>query len=398
MLSHEISISNRQARQFLLLKHGLIGEYKFQGKQGIIDFIRQTGCIQYDPIDICGRNAELTLQSRVKGFTKEMLYSLLYEDRLLLDYPDKNTAIILTEDLPYFERSRESARSRAAEHPELEALMKQVLAFIEENGVACPDDIKLESNFEWRAYIVWSSGKNLSSSVLEQLYGMGDLIIHHKKGTRKYYDLAKRHIPKKILSAPDPLPNKTDYLKWRLLRYIGAVGFLWNRMSNTIWNIKSDLRKKLFNELLEEGRITAATVEGIKETLYFRTEDMPLMEAAQKNNEFTPRCEFIAPLDCFIWDRKLTKAIFNFDYTWEIYTPIIKRKYGHYVLPIIIGERFIGRIEAASKTNTLIVKNIWYEDDIKPTAKIKSEIKKCLQRFARFNNCEFLPEIRTPCP
>ena len=97
-----MSITNSQARQFLLLKHGLIGEYKFVGKQGVIDFIRQTGCIQYDPIDICGRNSELTLQSRVKGFTKEMLYNLLYEDRLLLDYPDKNTAIILTEDWPYF--------------------------------------------------------------------------------------------------------------------------------------------------------------------------------------------------------------------------------------------------------------------------------------------------------
>ena len=73
-----ISLSNRQARQFMLLKHGLLGEYKFIGKPGALDFIRQTGCIQYDPIDICGRNAELTLQSRVKGFTKDTLDELLY--------------------------------------------------------------------------------------------------------------------------------------------------------------------------------------------------------------------------------------------------------------------------------------------------------------------------------
>lgn len=154
-----MSITNSQARQFLLLKHGLIGEYKFVGKQGVIDFIRQTGCIQYDPIDICGRNSELTLQSRVKGFTKEMLYNLLYEDRLLLDYPDKNTAIILTEDWPYFSRSRNWARYRAAEHPELKTLMEQTLAFIKENGVVCPDDVKLESDFQWRSHVVWSSGK-----------------------------------------------------------------------------------------------------------------------------------------------------------------------------------------------------------------------------------------------
>lgn len=385
-----MSITNSQARQFLLLKHGLIGEYKFVGKQGVIDFIRQTGCIQYDPIDICGRNSELTLQSRVKGFTKEMLYNLLYEDRLLLDYPDKNTAIILTEDWPYFSRSRNWARYRAAEHPELKTLMEQTLAFIKENGVVCPDDVKLESDFQWRSHVVWSSGKNLSSSVLEQLYGAGNLIIHHKQGTRKYYDLTERYIPEKILSAPEPFPVELDYLKWRVLRFIGAVGLLWDRPSDVLPMMKADLRSKIFSELLEEGRIIATTVEGVKYTLYFRSEDMPLMENIQKNMEFDLRCEFLAPLDCFIWDRKIIKAIFNFEYTWEIYTPVIKRKYGHYVLPIIMGERFIGRIEvvAERKTNTLIVKNIWFEDDVKPTKNIQKEVEKCLQRFARFNNCD----------
>ena len=154
--------------------------------------------------------------------------------------------------------------------------------------------------------------------------------------------------------------------------------------------MKADLRSKIFSELLEEGRIIATTVEGVKYTLYFRSEDMPLMENIQKNMEFDLRCEFLAPLDCFIWDRKIIKAIFNFEYTWEIYTPVIKRKYGHYVLPIIMGERFIGRIEvvAESKTNTLIVKNIWFEDDVKPTKNIQKEVEKCLQRFARFNNCD----------
>lgn len=72
-----------------MLRHGLIGGYKFAGKQGIIDFLDVAGCIQYDPIDICGKNPELVLQSRVKGFEKDMLYSLLYEDRALIDYFDK---------------------------------------------------------------------------------------------------------------------------------------------------------------------------------------------------------------------------------------------------------------------------------------------------------------------
>jgi len=387
-----IILTNQQARRFLLLKHGLLGEHKFDGKQGVLDFVRQSGCVQYDPIDICGRNAELTLQSRVKGFTKDMLYGLLYEDRALLDYPDKNTAIILTEDWPHFERNREWARRRAAESPELLTLMAQTLDFIRASGAVSPDDMKLDSDLKWRAHVVWSSGKNLSSSVMEQLYGTGDLIIHHKKGTRKYYDLAEKYISKEILSAPDPLTDELDHMKWRVVRFVGAVGFLSVRPSDALPRMSADMRNRIFAGLLEEGKISDAAVEGVKDTLYFRSEDAPIMEIVQSNAEFAPRCEFIAPLDCFMWDRKIIKAIFNFEYTWEIYTPVVKRKYGHYVLPIIMGERFIGRIEAIAdrKTNVLAVKNIWYEDGVTVTKKLQKEVEKCLQRFAHFNNCESL--------
>lgn len=94
--------TNRQARQFLLLWHGLLGPYRFVGKTGALEFVRQAGCIQFDPVDACGKNAELTLQSRVKGFTKAMLGELLYADRALVDYPDKNLAILPVEDWPLF--------------------------------------------------------------------------------------------------------------------------------------------------------------------------------------------------------------------------------------------------------------------------------------------------------
>lgn len=95
-----IRLTNRQARQFMLLKQGLLGEYRFAGRQGALEYVRQAGCIQFDPVDACGKNAELTLQSRVKGFTKQMLQELLYQDRSLVDYPDKNLSIIAVEDWP----------------------------------------------------------------------------------------------------------------------------------------------------------------------------------------------------------------------------------------------------------------------------------------------------------
>ena len=117
-----IWLTARQARRFLLLHHGLLGPHRFAGKDGALAFVRQAGCIQFDPVNICGRNAELTLQSRVKGFTRNTLDALLYEDRALIDYPDKNLAILPVEDWPYMERYRARARACGAQFEGLAAL------------------------------------------------------------------------------------------------------------------------------------------------------------------------------------------------------------------------------------------------------------------------------------
>ncbi|MFC4102598.1 winged helix-turn-helix domain-containing protein [Paenibacillus xanthanilyticus] len=388
-----IQLTNRQARQFLLLKHGLLGDYRFTGKQGVMDFVRQVGCIQYDPIDVCGKNAELVLQSRINGFTKNMLAELLYQDRMLVDYPDKNLAIIPVEDWPYFERYRQAARQHAERYPEMEALIEQVRAHIRNHGVLSSDDLTLDGQFAWQSAIHWSGGNNSSRSVLEQMYSTGELIIHHKKGTRKYYDIAEKHVPPDLLNAPEPLESELDHYKWRVLRRIGAVGLLWNRASDAllnIWGLKAEQRNEVFRQLLHEARIVAVAVEHLKDPLYCRVEDLPLIETVLQDPTPKWRCELIAPLDNFMWDRKLIRELFGFDYTWEIYIPAAKRKFGYYVLPLLYGERFIGRAEviAERKSGTLVVKNIWYENDIKPTKPLRTAVDHCIHRFALFNGCE----------
>ena len=399
-----LTLTNKQARQFILLKHGLLGAHKFIGKQGALEFVRQAGCIQFDPVDSCGKNAELTLQSRVKNFTKQTLSELLYTDRSLVDFPDKNLSIFPTEDWPYFQRYRQAAKDGGRNFPELEELEKQAIEYIRINGAVSSDDLPMQGSIHWHSSIhwsgVWNGNTNAARAVLEQLYSTGVLIIHHKNGSRKYYDLADKYLPAQLLDSPDPLPDDFAHKKWRVLRRIGAVGLLWNRPSDAwlnIWDMKSPERIQIFKELLSEGKILAVQVEGISAELYYRAKDHPLLETVLENRDYKPRCEFLAPLDCFLWDRKLIKALFDFEYSWEIYTPAPKRKYGFYVLPILYGDRFAGRIEAVcqSKTNVLLVKNIWYEDGVRQTKKLLSEIDKTLKRFARFNQCGSI-QFETP--
>ncbi len=389
-----VKLSVRQARRFLLRRHGLLGGYRFRGKKGALDFVRGAGCIQFDPVDVCGKNAELTLQSRVKGFTKQMLHELLYEDRALVDYPDKNQAIIPVEDWPYFERYRRAARECGAQFEHLADAERQTIAYIRENGPVSSATLPVEGRIQWHSAIHWSGNWHgdhpAGRAALEQLYSTGVLIIHHKQGARKFYDLAEKHIPADILDCTDPLPDDGDNFAWRVKRRIGAVGLMWNRPSDAwlhIWGLDTQQRNAAFEKLIGTGEILPASVEGIRGELWYRKDDMPLMEEVLSEKRFAPRCEVIAPLDPLMWDRKLIKAIFGFQYSWEIYTPEKDRKYGYYVLPVVYGDKFAGRLEAIPENGILRLKNFWAEDGFKPTPAFENALKDCVGRLAAFNGC-----------
>lgn len=391
------TITKEQARRLILLKQGLIGSYRYIGKQGAYDFIREAGCIQYDPVDVCGKNAELTLQSRVKGFTKKNLQDLLYKDRLLVDYPDKELSIWPSEDWPYFSSYRERSLQIGKTFDGLAELETEAISYIKDNGPVCSDSLPIEGEIFWHSSMHWSGHWDRKSpaarSVLEQLYTDGKLLIHHKNGSRKYYDLAEKYLPAEILEADNPFEDESKFMSWRVLRRIGAVGLLWDKTSTAFVGmyLKADERKKILAELEQEGKIRSIYIEGIKLPFYYRSEYDDFMQSVlEETADLKPRMSFIAPLDPLMWDKSLVQAIFDFKYSWEIYTPAVKRKYGYYTLPIIFGDRFIGRIEAVpdKKDKVLKVKGLWWESDVKVTKKINNALEKTLKQFAKFNDCQ----------
>lgn len=383
-----IKLTKKQARQFILLKQGLLGNYKFIGEKGVCKYIKQAGCIQFDPIDVCGKNAELVLQSRVEGFSKEMLDKLLYSDRKLMDYFDKNMSILSLEDWKYFSRQRATHYENGRSKDKVNAVSEEIKSIIKERGFASSKDINLKEQVDW----TWSP-TTLSRAALETMYFRGELIIHHKKGAIKHYALSNDHIADGILNASDPNFTEEEHLQWRVLRRIGAVGMLWNKPSDAwlgINGLKAANRNSIFHKLVEEGRIVEIIIEDIPDTLYCLSEDINLIDTVLSNPVFPRRTEFIAPLDNMLWDRKLVKKIFDFEYKWEIYTPIAERKYGYYVLPVLRGDSFIGRIEIVNdrKLKQLIVKNFWFENSVTNHSQFNEEIYSCIKRFSNFNNCE----------
>ena len=112
-----------------------------------------------------------------------------------------------------------------------------------------------------------------------------------------------------------------------------------------------------------------------------------MIEYVLKSPRLRKRCEFIAPLDNLLWDRKLIHALFDFNYKWEIYTPQADRKYGYYVLPILYGIDFVGRIEAVydKAKQELTVRHIWFEPNIHDTPALQAVIQKQVSLLTQFN-------------
>lgn len=388
LLSYDIS--KAQARRFLLLRHGLLGPTPFKGKQGIMDFIRLTGCLQFDPIDICGKSPELSLFSRVEGFKKSMLSELLYQDRQLVDFFDKNLSIVTVEDWPYLERFRQRYRDRSRSSQAVDEAAEIIRQELRQRGPLSSAEIGHKGSVDW----YWSKS-SLARAVLETLYFRGELIIYSKKGTVKTYDFAENHLPKQLLETKDPYPMDEDHYMWRVLRRIGAVGLLWPRASDAwlgIGGLKTAQRIQAFRSLEEEGKIRKVSVEGIPEPFYYRSEEEGIWQKTMEKDTQRPTFRFLAPLDAMLWDRKIIQRLFDFAYTWEIYKPQEQRNFGYYVLPMLYGDEIVGRIEPVCrrKEGVMQINNIWWEEGVEPNTEMLIALKQEIEALATMNNCRLL--------
>lgn len=128
-------------------------------------------------------------------------------------------------------------------------------------------------------------------------------------------------------------------------------------------------RRRMTAELIEDGTLIPVQVEGIKETRHILGDEWRIVEeTARPDPERVPAVSFLAPLGPMLWDRKLVRTLFGFDYIWEVYVPAPKRRHGYYVLPILFGDRLVGRVEPRLEraTRTLRILGIWFEEGFLP--------------------------------
>jgi len=377
------------ARRFLLLHQRLLPPRRLAGTSGVLGLFEHIGCIQYDPIDIVGRNPDLVLQSRIRRYRPTLLDRLMHKEHRVYVGWDKMSALVLRETWPLFARHRAlMVKQHGAPEAQAMKVAPFILDEIRRRGPLSSLDIEHAEKVDWW----WGRPTRLVHASLEILSSMGIVLPHHRVRSVRYFDLAERILPAEILNAPDPHPDQEAYEDWHVLRRIGSLGLSPSNGAPEYWwgimGVKGvEARAKVLARLAERGEAAAVAVEGVpKRTFFVRAVDVPTLEAAEEADAGPSEASFLAPLDNVTWDRELLRQVFGFDYCWEIYKPKEKRTYGYYVLPVLYGERFVARTEPAfdKKARVLSINGWWWEPGVRPDEAMTGALRAAVLEFAAY--------------
>jgi len=378
-------ISKDVARRFLVLRHFLAPPRALAAEpDSVMTVIERLGSLQFDPLEIAGRNHDLVLLARIGGYRRSWTDALLYEERRLFEAYNKMLSILPTAELPYYRISWDRARVQhdGGAFDEHAPLVEELLERIRSNGRLSSRDVGPRAAIDW----YWRP-TNQVRAILEALAEAGILGIARREGNQRIYDLAERLFPPALLAER---PSPRDQYRHKLLsRYrghglLGATGsaeLFFGTYPGAVLGSEDGLpvgaatRKLLLAELVEAGEILPVEVEGVRGVRQVVASESKLLQQAEREvaageppGRRPPGVAFLAPLDPLAWDRDFLRSCFGFDYVWEVYVPGPKRRWGYYVLPILFGDRLVGRIEPRidRKGDRLDVVGAWWEDGFDP--------------------------------
>jgi uncharacterized protein YcaQ len=374
-------VSAPAARRFLVRRHLLSPPRSLPaGPDGVRAAFERLGSIQFDPLGVAGRNHDLVLHARVAGYRSAWTDTLLYDTRELYETFNKGLSLLPTAELPWYRISWDRALrdDRVREQHERTETMQHVVEQIRERGPQSSGDFERHRTAE---AVNWFWGPtNEIRAALEALWEAGILGLARREGNRRFYDLAERIYPADLLAHR---PSQHEQRKHKLLSRFRAHGLLGLAGQAEIWlgtapakldplEPERPSRGQLRAELVAEGAIVPVEVEGLKGVRHVIREDMATLDAAEADVSARlsaePHVSFLAPLDPLAWDRDLMRQLFDFDYVWEVYVPEAKRRWGYYVLPLLFGDRLVGRIEPRIDRGgkAIRVLGIWWEPGFDP--------------------------------
>ena len=301
------------------------------------DALSHHGYIQIDPINVCGRMHDHILRNRVEGYQEGGLMRHLHGEqagriapglRAAFEHHLPSTGILVAFPVVAWPHLRAAMRARAGGSgawsgrltPRERELAAQILERIAAEGPLGSDAFADER----KGRKVWGAA-TLAKATLQKLFFHGRLLIAGREKNRRLYDLPEKVLPPSVLSVPEAAPNETA-------RWLALTRLMQHRIVAL---------KKAEVPFVEDLVLTVGVGDG--PPLYCLKADLPLLDDPA-NAPYEERL-LLAPLDPMIYDRRVTRRVWGFDYTWEAYLPAGRRKRGHYALPVLSGLELVGHVD-----------------------------------------------------
>ena len=364
-----LMVSVRTVRRFILGCQGLWPGRRSAGRPGTRQALHQSGLVQVDPLNVVGRSHDLALHARVWDYRPEHLDHVLYTSREFFDYGGTLYVLPMGE-LPYWRvhmarRAAEpKARAFAAEHKQLLTAVREDVA--SRGPVASRDYAGRGRPGRFR------SGKD-TARALRHLWLTGELMTYGRRGFERLYALRGDVAPVDVQHAATP-DEADDFFARKALALLGlATAPDWARRFRHLARRRADRdgERRRLDRLLSSGAAVRTQV-GDGPPLYLSGERTNWLEAVERGSVprswRTPQADtlteatFLPPLE-FVTARGRAAQWFEFDYVWEVYKPAAERRWGYYVMPILHGDRLVGRADLRMDraARTLIVPHLWLE-------------------------------------
>ena len=340
--------------------------------RAVLDRLR---CIQLDPLDVIGTNADLVVMARTDNVRRGDIWRRLFP-RHAFEHFAKERCILPADAFPYYRKQGHAAQPAWWRHGEREErvprrVVAAVLDEIRERGPVSARDLTDHGSVAPIDWSGWRGTAKTTSMALEILWTRCDVVVCGRTAAgAKLFD-----IPERALGvwgeASEP------FHRWALRERVIAAGLL-SRASSASWSMLSAVRASpLVGRMIEEGELAEVAIEGssrryLAAPAFLRT----------RRVTYDDRVRILGPLDPLLWDRDLVRLAFDFDYVWEVYKPAHLRKWGWYVCPLLHRDRLIGRVDARIDRDVLVVRKLWLD-----APELKPRVQEALERHAELCGC-----------
>lgn len=385
-IDQPLVISKTDARRLAIASQHLAAPQQAANEEKLIAVLQSLRYLQLDPVSVVAPSHELVLWSRLGSGATPLLNNLLWHQRSLFEYWVYCAAIVLTEDYPMY-RAHMNAyppKSTAEWINANDKLRQHIFERLQEDGALPTSAFEDLSTVAWKSS-GWTAGRNVER-MLQFLWLGGEVMVSGRASGQRLWATTDAHLPQETDREALPMDLANAVAVEHAVRALGIARV--GDVKQYFFRFQSRVPlRSILERLQREQKVIPVEIDGdsSKHTWFVHTDSLHALEAIRVGS-WEGRTTLLSPFDNLISDRERTEHLWGFTFRNEMYVPKAQRKYGYYLMPILHGDRLIGRVspKVDRRRRVLCIEGLYLEPDVLPTADLYHDITENLGDLAAF--------------